>query len=374
MCAFHSFTSGRRWEYGQNEDISTGVTAIDYGELFPALSDSKIMQIIASQYGVTFEGTFLSDERLKNSYTWYKNSDVATMTTAGEKVLINTANNPNTVMPVVLDTDSITFDNSVFPPAVSFQTFPRMGEDKIYLQKIDTSSFTYANTPVAYTSQHHKIKLYFYSLSNSSIPYFVDIYRNGQLATTRSVAGGSTSMTIINTDLTPSSETTEYCFRVRTAGTTLTMSTTATLEVTQTYQYITGYVLGEPRFATDTATLTESYSSGLVTSSSMDLNFLAPDQTVAEWFTGTLKQFNLTCYATFDDDTFEVETLDGWYAAADTVDLTEYVRVESMKVNRPKLHNEISFKWQPSQSFINLEFKGKAKQRLRTLNRYLSRV
>ena len=208
-------------------------------------------------------------------------------------------------------------------------------------------------------SQHHKIKLYFYSLSNSSTAYFVDVYRNGQLTTTRSVAGGSTSMTIINTDLTPSSETTDYSFRVRTAGTTLTMSTTATLEVTQTYQYITGYVLGEPRFATDTATLTESYNSGLTTSSSMDLNFLAPDQTVAEWFTGTLKQFNLTCYATFDDDTFEVETLDGWYAAADTVDLTEYVRVESMKVNRPKLHNEISFKWQPSQSFINLEVQRK---------------
>ena len=164
-------------------------------------------------------------------------------------------------------------------------------------------------------------------------------------------------MTIINTNLTSSTETTEYSFRVRTAGTTLTMSTTATLEVTQTYQYITGYVLGEPRFATDTATLIESYNGGLTTSSSMDLNFLAPDQTVAEWFTGTLKQFNLTCYATFDDDTFEVETLDGWYAAADTVDLTEYVRIESMKVNRPKLHNEISFKWQPSQSFINLEFK-----------------
>ena len=97
MLRFPLITSGRRWEYGQNEDISTGATAIDYGELFPALSDSKIMQIIANKYGVTFEGTFLSDERLKNSYTWFKNSDVATMTTTGEKVLINTANNANTV-------------------------------------------------------------------------------------------------------------------------------------------------------------------------------------------------------------------------------------------------------------------------------------
>jgi hypothetical protein len=48
---------------------------IHYNELFPALRVKKIFNIIASKYGVTFNGNFLNDERFTKLFLWYKNKN-----------------------------------------------------------------------------------------------------------------------------------------------------------------------------------------------------------------------------------------------------------------------------------------------------------
>ena len=49
------------------------------------------------------------------------------------------------------------------------------------------------------------------------------------------------------------------------------------------------------------------------TSSNFDLNTTAPDITVLDWLKGTLKQFNLTCYPTANDNEYQVEPLQAYY-------------------------------------------------------------
>ncbi len=82
-------TSNRIWEYlstapvanvpnwlipflGSNSnDIHTNAGAINYTELFPALRVKSIFDIIGLQYGVTFNGAFLTDPKFTQAYIRY---------------------------------------------------------------------------------------------------------------------------------------------------------------------------------------------------------------------------------------------------------------------------------------------------------------
>jgi hypothetical protein len=86
-------TSNRIWEYlstapvanvpnwlvpflgSTSNDIHTNAGAIDYRELFPALRVKSIFDLIGLQYGVTFNGAFLSDPKFTQAYLWYKNKN-----------------------------------------------------------------------------------------------------------------------------------------------------------------------------------------------------------------------------------------------------------------------------------------------------------
>ena len=74
---FPLITSERLWSYtgGTSTDITQTATPLVWSELFPALRDSKILDLIEAKYGVTFVGNFLTDKRFTNSYTWWKNRE-----------------------------------------------------------------------------------------------------------------------------------------------------------------------------------------------------------------------------------------------------------------------------------------------------------
>jgi hypothetical protein len=77
---------------------------------------------------------------------------------------------------------------------------------------------------------------------------------------------------------------------------------------------------------------------------------------ISEWFSGTLKEANLTCYPTDNELEFQIEPLEDWYANGQTVDITPYVDTDTIEVSRPKLYNEVTFEWQTSKSFMNEAF------------------
>jgi hypothetical protein len=74
--------------------------------------------------------------------------------------------------------------------------------------------------------------------------------------------------------------------------------------------------------------------------------------TVADFFSGILKEFNLTCYSV-GADTFQVEPLDHWYSKGAIIDVTKYVDTDTISVDRLPLYKNISFNYQKSESFLN---------------------
>jgi hypothetical protein len=80
-----------------------------------------------------------------------------------------------------------------------------------------------------------------------------------------------------------------------------------------------------------------------------------PDMNVSDFFSGILKEFNLTCYG-IDIDTYQLEPLEDWYGKGQITDITPYTIVENIDIERIKLYRTIRFKYQESMCFMNKEF------------------
>jgi hypothetical protein len=120
-----------------------------YTELFPAVRVASIFDLIQSEYGITFNGLFLTSDMFKKAFLFYKNKESYHYT-----------NNP-----VELD-----FTSSGGVLASAFNT--------------TTNSFTRIELDTTNTVIHI---LYYTvtSLSTSQSDYFIDMYRNGVYTNTR---------------------------------------------------------------------------------------------------------------------------------------------------------------------------------------------
>ncbi len=173
-------TSNRIWEYlstapvanvpnwlipflGSNSnDIHTNSGAINYRELFPALRVKSIFDIIGLQYGVTFNGAFLTDPKFTQAYIWYKNKNDFEF--SGQ--------------PQQLDLDTII--SSYIP------TYPLNLYVNASLNQITTPFFNGA------TWMNHVITLDVTSVSSPTTTYWIDTYRNGALFSTTQGTGTAT--------------------------------------------------------------------------------------------------------------------------------------------------------------------------------------
>ena len=64
--------------------------------------------------------------------------------------------------------------------------------------------------------------------------------------------------------------------------------------------------------------------------------------------------FNLTCYAK-SINTFEIEPLDYWYQKGAVTNVTEYIDINSIEVSKVPLYKNISFEYEESKSFLNVD-------------------
>ena len=76
---------------------------------------------------------------------------------------------------------------------------------------------------------------------------------------------------------------------------------------------------------------------------------------IADFVSGILKMFNLTCTAQ-NVDTFLIEPLDWWYQKGAVVDITKYVDESSVDISKVPLYKRLNFKYQESKSFASKEF------------------
>lgn len=314
----------------QAADINTSNGNINYSELFPAVKISKIFDLIQLKYGVTFTGLFLLDKRFTNMYLWFKNKDELRLYSS--------------IQPIDLSTLT-TYAYSVYDLSPYFDLVN------------NTLNVTYLQDVV-----FHYITISVISMTGTGY-YYIDVYRNGILYTTLTANSATALAPIYIQNASGLNDT--FTFFVK--------SDPGVTAVTAKIQYSVTVMYFDPVLLTTMMVVDKVVANCLSNTlvSQIDLQSLAPKQKIADFFSGILKEFNLTCYST-DVDTFQIEPLSDWYSKGAVIDITEFTDVDSIDIERVKLYKKITFEYEKSNSFMNKAyFQNFAKEYGNTSQQYI---
>lgn len=299
--AFPLISSDRVWQYGSgSQNIGNSAHAIVYTELFPAVKVKRIFDAIASKYGITFAGSFLSNELFTDAYCWFKNKDVFQNYTQPQKINFTSNQNDN-FFDINATNDKLT--------AITFIVEP------------------------FYINAYAELSIFFSSSTN----YNLKVFKNGAEYT--SIQGVNTSFSFI---VDQSIGDGIYEFYLQTSEST-----------SYTYNLNTFYFDSEPG-SPNVWQSSISISGGGTLSSNLDLTALAPDIKVSDFFSGILKMFNLTAFST-DGVNFTIEQLENWYFLGNIKDYSEYC-VTDFDYNRIKPYKKINFEYEKSENILNRNF------------------
>ena len=303
---FPLISSKRVWQYNEPttplDNIDTSTAAIVYSELFPALKNKAIFDVIQNTFGVTFTGLFLNDDRFTDSFLWLKNKEVFTNITDTQ----------------ILDIQSISVN--------SLNCFDLVN---------DIVSVVFEPTA---TNGVHNISLDVIATSNST-PYTIQVYTNNVLTNTINNLGLSSNViaqydNVVGLD-------NELQFFIYAQN---------TVDLTFQINYNLDFILVNVPVVYQNIAL-----SGVQTFNN-DLNLAAnmPDMKIADYFGNVLKEFNSTCYGTGSNE-WQIDPLEDWYNKGITYDVTQYTTTD-FDIARVPLYKKIRFSYQESQSFMNDQF------------------
>jgi hypothetical protein len=315
-------TSNRIWEYQSTpvnvpfpnwlvsvltqNDIHTNSGAINKDELFPAVRVTKILEAIETKYGITFNGTFLTDERFTKLFLWFKGKETLIKTSYGYDLT------STTVVP--------TFTNYDLTSTYTSAT------NTIHVQEI-AGVFL------------HNLK-YNVTSASTSAQYYIDVYQNGNLFNT--ITGSGTGTYILDTIPQAIGLDVLYTIKIRTEGANT---------IASNLRYEVSYISGT---SVSIDYLTVTYSS-LAMTLDIDLSANAPAMKVADFLKGIMLMFNMTIYSLVDNE-YWLEPLDDWYSKGALVDITQHTDVTTIEMERMPLYKKIQFKFQDSECFLNKNF------------------
>jgi hypothetical protein len=312
-----------------NDDINTDTGAIKFNELFPAIRVPAILGAMQGKYGVTFEGDFLTDKRFQNCFLYCQNANEFEYYTTTEDVDFTTggegALNPSTDLYTeyfILADDTLTIVPVNFFTQFGVNPSSQFNEDQI----------------------DHQVLLQV-SAASITAKYFIDVFINGVLSITIT-GGGSSPYQLVYRRRNNNINTQDVLnFRVRATEST-------TINVYCRYQQQGT----DPSLFPTTYTNIFFANSSNVLSGDIDPIAYVPDMKVSDFFTGLLKEFNMTCYG-IAEGVFQVEPIDDWYAKGAIVDVTQYTDIKSIKVDRIKLFRTINLQYQQSENILNSQFR-----------------
>lgn len=310
-------SSEKLWSYadGTSTDLSTSTGRIDAAELFPAVKVSKIFEAIQNDFDITLQSTFLQTDKFKKLFLWCKNIDNVDNKKNGKLLTYNNI--------VVVNDDynepptPVIYNNGVFT-----------------LEGLDL--------PI-YCGHNVYFKLDYISISTPVI-FDIDIYNDNSFLYTIQVNTLNGNSFLIRNIFENTHYIENLTFKIKT-NTTCDIKYNITVE-----KYLQGnyYVNDGGVIAYQTANFTVDNGVTAIYSN-------MPDITVSDFFSGVLKQFNLTCYS-IGVNTFQVEPLDNWYSKGAVIDVTKYVDTDTISIDRLPLYKNVSFNYQKSESFENRQF------------------
>lgn len=308
---FPLITSKRLWSYndGYSTDIDSSSGAIGFNELFPALKVARIFDAIESKYGITLNGSFLDPVNLRwdRLFLWLKNAETFANYT-------NTLKCVFTSVKVNGRPSALTQNGSSILGATNeiiITSYPSEAENTIQI-------YCETNIPCNILVECYSSLSYVKTIEFASGPEWNDLYRAPA-----------------------SSSSVDLSYKIKTDAPAIISNITISSK--------------------DIGGINASYRTrdirvaNITTTSTLSLNSHVPDISVSDFFSGILKMFNLTCYAT-SVDTFLIETLEDFYSKGYIYDISTYTDIDSIDVERVPLYKNISFEHQESQSFVNKEF------------------
>jgi len=322
-------SSDRAWKYGDASlnDISVSGNAIEFTELFPALRTAKVFELIEAKYGLTFDGNFLTDDRFTSLYTWWKNSNVFT----GGKAAIQ-----------------IPF-TSYFPVQPDNVDYEPLENNRIRFKYIDVMQWEPLNDGTWTFNSSSFDGVVSVTATNPATQFVVDVHKNGNYQFSTAVQTGDIYFQFASFYQNLVGMDDYYEFFVRT-------NDSDTFVVSGSWFFRYSVTNGSNQTFNNNIS-SASFNENIVSVTEIDFVNTAPDILVSDYFSGLLRMFNLTCYPLDAELTFQVEPLELWYSIGEEIDITEYTDVSKIKIDRPKLYNNIEFNWQQSKSILNKVYK-----------------
>ena len=317
---FPLISSDRYWNYGAtgSNDITIISNPIRYNELFPAVRLETMLNIIESEFNVSFQGTtenpsaFLSDGKFTSAYLYLKNADIFTLKGSPNLITWDTKDAP-AYYNINLTND--TFNSTYNFGDSSFELINQIA----YLQITPTA------TDLNYT---------ILTLKNG-----IEILRQNFVSTI-----GTNLVYIDGNDLGLNPSDIYSVFIIA----PLPITFNAVLDLRTEFNdpdsgpfivYDTAYK------STNQTTVTNKIS----------LRDYMPEIKIEDFFGGILKMFNLTCYST-DGINYTIDTLENYYTTGGIIDLSKYIKTDTTNLTRVKTYKKINFIYEKSESLVNVGF------------------
>ena len=309
---FPLITSYRVWQYGgsgtsvTNWDISKNASPIYHTDLFPAVKLKGMLDVIADNLGITFEGSVLENttetaKHFHHAYLWAKN-----------------ANN---------------FEIKVESQLVVFQTkYSTTGSEDLF--DLPTSTLNYVDEG---GSTFIETQTFDITCTANGIASVFYVYRNG--------------VKIYALNFTSSTTTQQFELLIRGSGAyTFKISAASTL----TYTSELNFAISDGTSVIKDVEVIQSTSQ--TTNTLIDLANYMPEIKTEDFFAGVLKMFNLTCYSD-SPGVFKIEQLEDWYNAGAIRDITSHVHSDSLDIERVKPYNMLNFTYEDSEALLNVGYK-----------------
>lgn len=317
-------SSSRYWQYNNpalpNENIDTPGGAISWTELFPALKLRRVLEKFETAFGIEFLGGWLQDDRFDKKFGLFKNTNTFKYTTPA------------------VDIDFLQTFDSLGDPVPDTDTNVNLEKNSI---DIDYFTYSLGNGNATLDFGFHQVRATISNVSDPTVIYYFDVYEGGNLISSASSSGNSTTivLSIQNSNNTSLDQT--YTFKFRSNG---------PLNADLQMQYERVNTLNGAGFE-----FVGISCASVSTSVLQNLAVNAPEASVASYFSNILKMFNLTCYGV-GDNKYVLETIEQWYLTGRIIDITEHTQTTNIEVQRINLFEKISFKYKQSKSLINRFF------------------
>ena len=291
------------WTYGSGYNINDDDTPIYHNDLFPALRVKSVLKMIETQFGVTFTGDFLDDNRFKAAYLWLKNAEAFTLKGAP---------------------DLITWDSTA--------------DDYGYSVDLDNESFEAIATGDIIIDRYATITI---TPTVANRLYYIETYRNDIkiLSQQRVSIIGPQTLTISGIGFGLPGD----IYKVKIYA-PLVLTFQATLNLSS--------VLAD--FSVQTMHVYKDIEQTTLSPNLAVANYM-PEIKIEDFFSGILKMFNLTCFSSNGID-YTIDTLESYYLDGEITDLTEFVKSDSINLTRVKTYKKINFLYEKSESLVNVGF------------------